>query len=86
MLVAISIAVEEFFHYGDRWRHYRQTVGWLKNEGWHYFQLSGRCRSYDNHDDAYPAFAARVEDLIQQDAEVYITEVVDNEAEDKKKS
>lgn len=29
-VVAISSAVEEFFHYGDRWRHYRHTTESLK--------------------------------------------------------
>ena len=29
-VVAISAAVEEFFHYGERWYHYRRTVESLK--------------------------------------------------------
>ena len=33
LLVAISAAVKEFFHYGERWRHYRQTGEALKHEG-----------------------------------------------------
>ena len=33
-VVAISSAVEEFFHYGDRWRHYRHTTESLKTQGW----------------------------------------------------
>ena len=35
--VAISSALEEFFHYDERWRHFRQTVEWLKVEGWRFF-------------------------------------------------
>lgn len=33
MAVALSATIEEFFHYGERWRHYRQTVEQLKAEG-----------------------------------------------------
>lgn len=32
-IVAISAAIEEFFHYGERWRHYRRTVESLKTQG-----------------------------------------------------
>lgn len=37
LVVALSAAVEEFFHYGERWRHYRRTVEALKSEGWQFF-------------------------------------------------
>jgi len=76
LLVAMSAAMEEFFHYGECWRHYRRTVEWLKIEGWQFFQLSGPYRRPRSHAEAYPAFAGRVEDIIQRDVEVYITEVV----------
>ena len=82
LLVAISIAVEEFFHYGERWRHYRRTVEWLKGEGWQFFQRSGPYQGFDNHSDAYLEFATRVEEIIQTDVEKFITKVV---AENKEK-
>ena len=87
IVVAISAAVEEFFHYGERWRHYRRTVELLKIEGWKFFQLSGSYSRYKNHGEAYPVFAARVEEIIQSDVDVYITEVVKErkEAEQKEK-
>lgn len=79
LVVALSAAVEEFFHYGERWRHYRRTVEALKSEGWQFFQLSG---PYANmtHVQAYPAFAARVEELSREEVETYMTQV----AKDKK--
>jgi hypothetical protein len=86
LVVAISIAVEEFFHYGDRWRHYRRTVEWLKVEGWQFFQLSGRYRPFMSHRDAYTEFTTRVEDIIQSDVEKYITKLageVEKEAEER---
>ncbi len=75
-MVAISAAVEEFFHFGERWRHYRRTVELLKIEGWKFFQLSASYDGYKKHEEAYPDFATRVEEIIESDVEVYITEVV----------
>jgi hypothetical protein len=66
-VVAISAAVEEFFHYGERWGQYRRTAEYLKTEGWQYFQLSGPYAKSASHASAYRAFANRVERLIQED-------------------
>ncbi|MDK2743269.1 MAG: DUF4231 domain-containing protein [Nitrospira sp. BO4] len=80
LVVALSAAVEEFFHYGERWRHYRRTVESLKSEGWQFFQLSG---PYVNlsHVQAYPGFAARVEELSREEVETYTTQVVKEKKE-----
>ena len=82
LLVATSAAVEEFFHYGERWRHYRQTVEALKNEGWQFLQLSGPYRRHESHAQAYRAFAARVEDISRLDVEPYITNVAREKQEE----
>lgn len=81
LIVAISAALEQFIGYGERWRHYRRTVETLKIEGWKFFQLSDNYQNYRNHSDAYPAFAKLVEDVIQRDVEVFITEVVKEKKE-----
>jgi hypothetical protein len=81
LVVALSAAVEEFFHYGERWRHYRRTVEALKSEGWQFFQLSGPYANM-SHVLAYPAFASRVEELSREEVETYITQV----AKDKKEA
>src|SRR5688572_4271407 len=52
-VVAVCTALEEFHHYGDRWRHYRQTVELLKIEGWRFFQLSDPYKAFATHDQAY---------------------------------
>jgi len=83
LVVALTAAVEEFFHYGERWRHYRRTVEWLKSEGWEYFQLGGPYRRYKTHAEAYPAFAGRVEEIIQRDIDQYVTKVVQEQTETK---
>ncbi|MET1009340.1 MAG: DUF4231 domain-containing protein [Gaiellaceae bacterium] len=83
LVVATSAAVEEFFNFGQRWRHYRRTVERLKAEGWLFFELVGDYVSENGHAGAFPRFAARVEDLLREDVDVYVTQVVrekDNQA------
>lgn len=85
LIVAVSAAVEEFFHFGERWRHYRRMAEILKSEGWSFFQRSGRYRKHESHTEAYPEFAGRVEEILQKEVEVFITKVSKEKA-DKKKS
>jgi hypothetical protein len=76
LVVAISAAVEQFFHFGERWRNYRQTAERLKGEGWLFFQLSGPYSANGtSHGGAYPSFASRVEELLRADVDVYLTEI-----------
>jgi hypothetical protein len=74
-LVAIASAVEGFFHYGERWRNYRNTGELLKIEGWQFFQLSGPY-SHSSHAQAYEKFAARVEEIISSDVQTYISQIM----------
>ncbi|CUS38671.1 conserved hypothetical protein [Candidatus Nitrospira nitrificans] len=74
LVVALSAAVEEFFRYGERWRHYRRMTESLKSEGWHFLQLSGVYANH-THIQAYPTFATRVEELSGEEVESYITHV-----------
>jgi hypothetical protein len=73
-LVAVSSAVEEFFHYGDRWYNYRRAAESLKAQGWQFFQLSGTYRAYKTHEDAFAEFVDQIEDIIQRDVEIYVTQ------------
>ncbi len=75
LVVALSAAVEEFFHFGERWRHYRRLAEHLKVEGWSFFQLTGRYHRHDDHTDAYPAFAGRIEEALQQEVAVFMAKV-----------
>lgn len=81
MIVAISLATEEFFHFGERWRHYRSTAERLKIEGWQFFQLAGPYQDFKVHEEAYSSFATRTESIHQQEVDVFITEI----AKEKKK-
>lgn len=76
LLVAISVAVEEFFHYGERWRHYRSTVESLKSEGWQFFQLSGKYQPRTSHSEAYSEFSKQVEQILNAEVVKFIAEVV----------
>lgn len=75
LIVAVSAAVEEFFHFGERWRHYRSLAEHLKGEGWSFFQLSGIYGRYDSHADAYLEFAGRIEEALQKEVAVYIAKM-----------
>ncbi|MBW4521772.1 MAG: DUF4231 domain-containing protein [Scytolyngbya sp. HA4215-MV1] len=76
-IVAVSSAVEEFFNYGERWRHYRRSAESLKIQGWQFFQLSGLYADYvaEGHRQAFNLFATQVEEIIQKDVEAYSTQV-----------
>ena len=82
-IVAISAAVEEFFHYGERYRHYRNTAELMKIEGWQFFQLSGPYRNTQSHTEIYPDFAQRVESIMQRDVEGYLSEVIEDKEKQK---
>ena len=81
--VAISAAVEEFFHYGERYRHYRNIAEAMKIEGWKFFQLSGAYRHAQSHAEVYSDFAQRVESIMQKDIEGYLSEVVQDKEKQK---
>ena len=76
LLVAAAAALEEFFRYGERWRHYRRHAELLKAEGWAFLQLVGPAyTNVDTHAEAFRTFVSRVEDTMRQEVGVYITEV-----------
>ena len=75
LVVAISAAVEGFFRYGERWRHYRRTVELLKAEGWRFLQRGGGYADFAGHGDAFPVFADRVEAIIGSNVETFVTEL-----------
>ncbi len=64
LLVAAAVALEEFFHYGDRWRNYRRSAEDLKSRGWQFFELSGDYAGHGSHRAAFRDFAAAVERAI----------------------
>jgi hypothetical protein len=75
LAVAISLAVESFFRWGERWTHYRRMSELLKSEGWMFFQLAGPYQEPGTHARAYPEFAKRVEAIVAADVDVFIAQV-----------
>lgn len=73
LVVAIAASLDAFFSYGQRWRSFRRTAEALKAHGWQYFELAGPYASAD-HASVFPAFAAQVETLFQQEVEGYIAQ------------
>ncbi len=77
-VVAICAAIDQFFKYGDRWRHYRRSVELLKSDGWQFFQLTGLYAAYakkGGHEEAFALFANQVESIIRSDVEGYISQI-----------
>lgn len=68
-IVAISVAVEEYFHFRGKYTQYRATAEYLKSEMWQFLQLSGSYQDYPTHALGYSTFAWRVEKSIQQDVQ-----------------
>ena len=76
LIVAASAAVEGFFRFGDRWRHYRGTVEAMKREGWNFHELRGPYRAAGaTHQSAFPIFVDQVEAILQREAQTYISEI-----------
>jgi hypothetical protein len=76
LVVAIAVAVEGFFHYGDRWRHYRRTAETMKSQGWQFYELAGPYSAFPTHAVGFPTFAATVEALFQEDVDTYVNRVM----------
>jgi hypothetical protein len=72
LVVALSAALESFFHYGERWRSFRRTSEALKAQGWQFFELSGPYATLSTHTAAFPSFVAQVELLVQHDLEAFV--------------
>ena len=75
-VIAVSATIEEFCRFGDRWRDYRKMSEDLKAEGWQYLQSSGAYEHDPTHIAGYPVFASRVESIIKNDVQSYITQLV----------
>ena len=81
-VVAVSAAVEEFFHYGERWYHYRRTAESLKQHGWQFSQLTGPYKKFSTCETAFPIFAEYVEEILQKDVEGYVTQGIQSHQEE----
>jgi hypothetical protein len=76
VLVAMSVGIDAFFRYGERWRHYRRMAEGLKAEGWLFFELAGPYARYRTHAAAVRRFCVKVEGLLAEDVGQYLTTVM----------
>ena len=83
--VALLAAVEEFFHFGNSWRHYRRTAETLKSTGWRFLLLTGPYRHFASHAAAYPSFTERIEDILDDDVEQYLGRIAVEQRSDLKR-
>jgi Protein of unknown function (DUF4231) len=76
LAVGVSAAVDGFFRFGDRWRHYRCIVEEMKAEGWDLHELSGAyAKSGATHETAFSIFVRRVDELLRRETQTYISEI-----------
>ena len=75
LIVTSCVALDEFFRFGERWRHARLIVELMRSEGALFVALAGPYEGL-THPLAYPKFAAAVERLARQDVRQYVTQVV----------
>lgn len=86
LMVAAAVGLDEFFHFGERWRHFRRTAELLKAEGWLFIEGGGRYKQEQHrrnfHELFFPVFATKVEEIIRRDVEVYLTRIVQEKQDD----
>ena len=76
LVVGVSAAVDGFFHFGDRWRHYRSIVEEMKTEGWDLHELSGvYAGDGTTHGALFPVFVKRVDTVLVRETQTYIAEI-----------
>src|SRR3954454_23581233 len=76
LVVAVSAAVEGFFRFGERWRHYRSLVEEVKSEGWDFHELSGPAGAGGApHATAFAVFVDRVTAVLRRETQAYIAEI-----------
>ncbi|MGH3118928.1 MAG: DUF4231 domain-containing protein [Gaiellales bacterium] len=84
LAVALSAAVEAFFQFGARWRHYRSLVEDLKAEGWAFYELGGPYGTENaTHSTGFQTFVDRVNDLLTRETRTYISEIATPKTVDK---
>ncbi len=75
LLTSISFGFLQIFQNEKVWLHHRETFEILRTEGYKFLNLAG---DYCNktHQDAYPEFVNKLEDLIKKDIRKY-TQLID---------
>ena len=84
--IASCIAVEDFLNFGEKSLNYRKAAEAMKSEWWKFQTLTGRYTKFSSIETAIPAFAQRVEQIIESDLQNF-TEMMDEQlTEDRKEN
>ena len=82
LMVAISVAVEEFYKFGEDNLRYRGTAEMLQSIGWAYFELVGPYRDFKTHDgEAFKTFVEQVQMTLHEERTAFIRQRQDNDQE-----
>jgi hypothetical protein len=81
-VVAVSSSLEGFFRFGERWRHQRSTAMWLKAEGIKFLELRPPYGEHGSHQDAFPHFLQRLEQINEAQSEEYLALAAQRRAPD----
>jgi hypothetical protein len=76
VVVAGTIAVEQVFNSGARWRHYRGAVEAMKSDLWLFIERAGDYAQFPDHGAARTAFVTRAEALARGEFTEYLEAVV----------
>ncbi|MEI7555553.1 DUF4231 domain-containing protein [Candidatus Chlorohelix sp.] len=71
LMVTIASGIDQFFKFGDNWRHNRRFSELLKIEGWEFVSLIGPYSKFKDHDSAFPKFSENVEAILRADVDEF---------------
>jgi hypothetical protein len=82
LLVAVATAWEQLYRFGRRWRLYRESLDQMRAEGWHFALGIGDYEKL-GPDEAFIAFAERVEELLKRYSEDYMQDIAPGGTQEK---
>ncbi len=71
VLIAGLAAINRQIGFEEKWKHYRATAEFIRNEGDDYFALAGKYSSYKSHKDAFKKFISEITDFKRKEVETY---------------
>jgi hypothetical protein len=72
LMVTIASGIDQFFKFGDTWRHNRRFSELLKIEGWEFVNLIGPYSKFTTHNLAFAKFSENVETILRADVDEFM--------------
>jgi hypothetical protein len=76
LVAAGAAAIDEFFAFGDKWRHFRGIAETLKSEGWSFVQGTGAYEQLADNEARARLLAKQVENIAKSEWETYLATIV----------